>query len=81
VCAADLGIEGIVLRYGWLYGPGTGHDTAWNIPPLHIDAAGFAAALALEEGAAGIYNIAEDSPYASNEKARRMLGWNPEFRL
>ena len=39
------GIDGIVLRYGRLYGPGT-----WNTPdaraPLHVDAAAQAALLA-----------------------------------
>ena len=40
------GIDGIVLRYGRLYGPGT-----WNTPnaraPLHVDAAAQAALLAV----------------------------------
>src|ERR671937_643445 len=31
-------LEGIVLRYGWLYGPGTGTGGAAGPPPLHIDA-------------------------------------------
>jgi nucleoside-diphosphate-sugar epimerase len=81
VLAADSGIAGLILRYGWLYGPGTGHDTSWNVPPLHVDAGASAASLALEGSPAGIYNIVEDNPYASNEKAKRVLGWNPESRL
>jgi nucleoside-diphosphate-sugar epimerase len=74
------GIEGIVLRYGRLYGPGT-----WNTPnarmPLHVDAAAQAALLGLTRGAPGIYNIAEDDGAVSIEKARRELGFDPDFRL
>jgi nucleoside-diphosphate-sugar epimerase len=74
-------LEGLVLRYGWLYGPGTGTAVAAGVPPLHVDAAAKAAALAIDRGAPGIYNIAEPSPLVSVEKARRALGWDPGFRL
>ena len=74
-------IEGIVLRYGWLYGPGTGTGVAAGSPPLHVDAAAQAAVLAIERGVPGIYNIAEPSPLVSAEKARRELGWDPDFRV
>jgi nucleoside-diphosphate-sugar epimerase len=74
------GIDGIVLRYGRLYGPGT-----WNTPnaraPLHVDAAAQAALLALTRGAPGIYNIAEDDGAVLIEKARDELGFHPAFRL
>lgn len=74
------GIEGIVLRYGRLYGPGT-----WNTPdaraPLHVDAAAHAAFLAVTRGAPGVYNIAEDDGAVTVEKARRELSFNPAFRL
>lgn len=73
--------EGLVLRYGWLFGPGTGSAVAAGAPPLHVDAAAQAAALAVERGAPGVYNIAEPSPYLSVEKARRELGWDPGFRV
>jgi nucleoside-diphosphate-sugar epimerase len=73
-------LEGIVLRYGWLYGPGTGSAVAAGSPPLHVDAAAMAAVLAIDRGAPGIYNIAEPSPSVSVEKAQRELGWNPDFR-
>jgi nucleoside-diphosphate-sugar epimerase len=73
-------IEGIVLRYGWLYGPGTGTEVAAGTPPLHVDAAARAAALAIDRGAPGIYNIAEPSRSVSVAKARRELGWDPGFR-
>jgi nucleoside-diphosphate-sugar epimerase len=38
-------IDGVVLRYGHLYGPGTGASTA-EAPALHVDAAAAAAVLA-----------------------------------
>ncbi len=73
-------IEGLVLRYGHLYGPNTGADTAAP-PTLHVDAAAAAALLALENGRPGIYNIAEQCDYLSIDKARRELRFDPDFRL
>jgi len=74
------GIEGIVLRYGRLYGPGT-----WNSAnaraPLHVDAAAHAALLAVSRGAPGIYNIAEDDGAVAIGKARNELGFDPAFRV
>ena len=74
-------LEGIVLRYGWLYGPGTGTAVAAGAPPLHVDAAALAAALTIDRGAPGIYNIAEPSSSVSVVKARRELAWEPGFRF
>jgi nucleoside-diphosphate-sugar epimerase len=135
------GIEGLVLRYGFLYGPGTGISTGeplldlvhkrqfpivgdgagiWSF--IHIDDAAAATALAVERGAPGVYNIVDDDPApvaewlpslaetigakpprhfpvwlgrmfvgeagvsmmtavrgSSNAKAKRELGWTPEF--
>ncbi len=73
-------IEGAVLRYGHLYGPGTGADAA-EPPALHVDAAAAAALLALEPGRTGIYNIAEPSEYLSTAKAECELGFDPNVRL
>jgi nucleoside-diphosphate-sugar epimerase len=73
-------IEGVVLRYGHLYGPGTGAD-AGETPSLHVDAAAWAALLAVEKVGSGIYNIAEPNAYLSTDKARRELGFDPSFRL
>ena len=73
-------LEGVVLRYGHLYGPGTGADHA-EPPALHVDAAAAAALLAIEHAHPGIYNIAEPSGYLSTEKAQRELGFDPSFRL
>lgn len=73
-------IDGVVLRYGHLYGPGTGADVA-AMPSLHVDAAAQAAVLAIATAKRGIYNIAEPSAYLSTDKARRELGFDPSFRL
>ena len=73
-------MESVVLRYGWLYGPGSGHEGPWKDPALHVDDAAHAAFLAVDRGS-GLYNVAEPGPYASSDRARRELGWNPGFRL
>jgi 2-alkyl-3-oxoalkanoate reductase len=85
------GIEGVVLRYGNFYGPGT--DVArdggfaellrkrrfpivgdgsgvWAF--IHIEDAAAAAVAAVEGGAPGIYNIADDEP-------ARVADWLPEL--
>ncbi|ALN93594.1 short chain dehydrogenase family protein [Lysobacter gummosus] len=136
------GIEGVVLRYGWFYGPGTNYDPANSIPRsvrkgrapivgegagtysfIHLRDAARATMQALTGAAPGIYNIVDDEPArlsewlpvmaellqapppahlpvsdarralgdmlvyimneqrgASNAKARRELGWEPEIR-
>ncbi|RWX74763.1 NAD(P)-dependent oxidoreductase [Neorhizobium lilium] len=74
-------LDGVVLRYGRLYGPGTGFETAAGAAPVHVDAAAYAAVLTAERGAHGAYNIAEDDGQVSSEKAKRELGWSPAWRL
>jgi nucleoside-diphosphate-sugar epimerase len=135
------GLEGIVLRYGTLYGPGTSLSGTGEIVELirqrqfpligdgagvwsfvHVDDAARATKLAIERGVPGIYNIVDDEPAevsvwlpdlaqvvgaqtpfrlagwigrfavgdagvsmmtevrgSSNAKAKRVLGWQPEF--
>lgn len=75
------GIEGVVLRYGRLYGPGTGVDAKPPRGAVHVDAAAHAALLAVERGRAGIYNIADDDGEVAIGKARAELGFDPDFRL
>jgi nucleoside-diphosphate-sugar epimerase len=75
------GIDGVVLRYGRLYGPGTWFDKPGGPGSLTCGAAAQAALLAMTRGAPGIYNIAEDDGAFSVEKARRELGFDPAFRL
>jgi len=78
---AAQGVEGIALRYGWFYGPGTslgrgaallhairrrqlpivGSGTGiWSF--IHIADAAAATVAALQRGAPGIYNVADDEP-------------------
>jgi 2-alkyl-3-oxoalkanoate reductase len=135
--------EGLVLRYGGFYGPGTGislaPDAVMAAPVrkrrfpivgdgggvhshIHIDDAAAATVAAVEHGRPGIYNIVDDEPApvrewlpvlaraldakpprriprwlgrlaagematimmtevrgASNEKAKRELGWKPRY--
>jgi nucleoside-diphosphate-sugar epimerase len=73
-------IEGVVLRYGQLYGPGTGADEPRGQAPVHVDAAAHAALLAIDKARSGVYNIAEPLGLVAIDKARRELGWDPAFR-
>ena len=142
VTGADW-LEGVVLRYGGFYGPGTtlsadpaaAHSAAirkrqfpvvgdgggiWSF--IHVDDAAAATAVAVERAERGIYNVVDDDPApardwmpelaralgakpprrvprwlgrllageaatvmmtevkgASNEKAKRVLGWKPRY--
>jgi nucleoside-diphosphate-sugar epimerase len=74
------GIDGVNLRYGRLYGPGTWYEAPAGTGTLHVDAAAEAALLAVTKGR-GIYNIAEDDGAVSSEKAKRELGFDAGFRI
>lgn len=74
------GIDGIVLRYGRLYGPGTWFEEPQGPGSLHVDAAARAALLAVTRGRSGIYNIAEDDGAVAIDKARTELAFDPAFR-
>ena len=72
------GIDGIVLRYGRLYGPGTWFDKPGGAGAAHDRRRGpGGAACASRAARPGIYNIAEDDGEFSIEKARRELGFDP----
>ena len=135
------GIDGVVLRYGFFYGPGTyyapGGGTAKRVMKrrfpvvgkgtgvfsfIHVDDAASATVAALEGGSEGVYNVVDDEPAplrewlpeyaealgakkprrvpvwlarlvagreaagfaaemrgATNEKAKRELGWSPTY--
>jgi nucleoside-diphosphate-sugar epimerase len=75
------GMEAIVLRYGFFYGPGTWHEGPARKPAVHIDAAAHAALLAVTRGQPGTYNIAEEDGTISIAKARSELGFDPAFRV
>ncbi|HET7766637.1 MAG TPA: NAD-dependent epimerase/dehydratase family protein [Burkholderiales bacterium] len=74
-------LQGVVLRYGRLYGPGTWNTAQGGRVPVHVDAAARAALLALGSQQTGIFNIAEEEGLVSCERARRLLGWSADFRL
>ncbi len=139
VLEAD-GLEGVVLRFGWLYGPGTYYDRGGSVAEetekrrypvigkgegtfsfVHIADAAAAYVAALDHGSPGLYNVVDDEPAplrewlpayadaleakpprrvpawlarvaagkdlasaatemrgASNAKAKRLLGWQPQ---
>jgi nucleoside-diphosphate-sugar epimerase len=77
------GIEGIALRYGVFYGPGTWFDPTPGVATIavpasggsmmswiHVEDAAAATVAALERGAAGqAYNVVDDSPMTWSDKA------------
>lgn len=77
----EAGGVGAVLRYGNLYGPCTGGDKPQGASPLHVEAAAWAALLAVRRPIGGAFNIAEDDAQVTSEKAKRELGWRPDMRL
>jgi nucleoside-diphosphate-sugar epimerase len=76
----DAPLEGLVLRYGMLYGPCTGFDTPAGAGSVHVHAAAKAAELAVTRGAPGIYNVTENDGVVSSAKATAQLGWDAAWR-
>jgi nucleoside-diphosphate-sugar epimerase len=74
-------VEGLVLRYGRLYGPGSGTNTPPSAPSLHVDAAAYAALLAIDHGEPGVFNIADPYDDVLTDKAIAALFWRADFRL
>lgn len=72
------GRRGVVLRFGLVDGPGTGHDEP--VPALgattHVDDAA-AALLAALTVPAGVYNVCRDGERVSNARFARVAGWRP----
>lgn len=95
----DAPLEGIVLRYVNLYGPGAseaieglvrkrgmpligGGTGVWSW--LHVDDAASATVAAVERGAPGIYNIADDEPAPVAEwlpYLAKALGTKPPLKI
>ena len=97
------GIEGIALRYGNLYGPGTGFAAdgeivasvrqrklpivgdgagVWSF--IHVDDAASATVAAIQHGAPGVYNVADDEPAPVCiwlPELARALGAKPPLRI
>ena len=75
---ARSGGRGVVLRFGLLDGPGTGHDQPVRAlgATLHVaDAA--RALLAALTVPSGIYNVCRDDERVSNDRFTRAAGWHP----
>lgn len=73
---------GIILRNGLLYGNETGFDKPVDyVPPVHVEAAAYAAFLAINCDKNNIYNIANDDERLSTIKAKNELKWSPDLRL
>lgn len=74
-------LEGIVLRYGLFYGPGSGFDAPIAPGSVHVDAAARAAERAVTLGTRGLYNVAESDGAVSSEAAIAAFGWNADMRV
>ena len=48
---------------------------------VHVDAAAYAALLAIDHGDPGVFNIADPSDEAATHKATAALGWRADFRM
>jgi 2-alkyl-3-oxoalkanoate reductase len=85
------GMDGLVLRYAFFYGPGTWFAKGTKMAKqyerrmapivgngegvfsfIHVEDAASATVAAVERGAPGIYNVADDEPAPANE-------WMPAF--
>jgi nucleoside-diphosphate-sugar epimerase len=73
-------LEGLVLRYGLIYGPGTGFHAPIAPGSVHVDAAAKAAELAVTRGERGIYNVTESDGATSSDKAIKSFGWDCGWR-
>ena len=69
-----------MLRYGRLYGAGTWTAMPPEPPTVWVEDAARAAALAVDRGAPGIYQVVDDGGPVSNAKAAAGLGWRPTPR-
>lgn len=74
-------LDGVVLRYGFLYDPGTGFDAATRPGSVHVDAAAKAAELAITGAPPGIYNIAEPDGVVASDKAAQSFAWDASWRV
>ena len=77
----ESGMDGLVLRYGLLYGPNTGFEAPIAPASVHVEAAAKAAEIAVTDGQPGIYNVAEADASLSSEKAISSFKWSAEWRL
>lgn len=78
----NRGMDGVVLRNGWLYGANSGIEQPVDfVPPLHVHAAAFAAFLAID-APQGIYNVSDSDPRLDCTKFRAACPkWSADFRF
>ena len=74
-------IEGVVLRYGRLYGPGTWTESAARPAARCMSMRPRTRRCSRSTAGSGIYNIAEDDGAVAITKARAQLGFDPTIRL
>lgn len=78
---AEDGGQGLVLRLGALYGPGTGSEapapryTSFGAT-LHIEDSGRALVVALQ-APSGLYNVTRDGERISNARLKEVTDWRP----
>jgi nucleoside-diphosphate-sugar epimerase len=75
---SEAGRQGMVLRLGLLWGPGSGSDAPVNRygATLHVEDAGTALAAALAVPA-GVYNVVSDGERVANARFKAATGWAP----
>ena len=75
---AAAGHRGVILRFGLLWGPGTGNDTPVERygATTQIDDAAAALGLALE-APTGVYNVVGDGQRIANGRFKTATGWAP----
>jgi nucleoside-diphosphate-sugar epimerase len=76
---ARAGGRGVVLRFGFLDGPGTGYDQPMGDfgATLHVSDAGRALLSALSLPS-GIYNVCREGGLVSTERFTQTAGWHPQ---
>jgi nucleoside-diphosphate-sugar epimerase len=77
---AGAGRRGVVLRFGLLDGPGTGHEMPdpRASATLHAEDAGRALLAALT-APSGVYNVVRDDERVSNARFKQATGWHPRL--
>ncbi|WP_089604001.1 NAD-dependent epimerase/dehydratase family protein [Acinetobacter piscicola] len=74
----NSGLKSVILRYGKLYGAATGCEPIGH-GRIHVDAAAYAAFLAINAGE-GIFQIIENDGVYSCKKAQEILGFDSSYR-
>ena len=68
----------VILRYGKLYGAATGCEPT-ELGRIHVDAAAYAAFLAIQHGE-GIFQVTENDQLYNSNKAQKTLNFDSSYR-